>query len=140
MLAVALLSAGFSARTANAIAYGSFGVASVEDLRDRPLGTRDEPGSLLQQLGMTSGVGAQGIEEVEAFRAGLHPQRGRRPVNTFTITLTPAQLAALDNWIEKQPDGLSRLEAIRAIVDATLPSGGLGPPQQSARGKRRGIQ
>ncbi len=36
------------------------------------------------------------------------------------VRLQPAQLAALDDWIAKQPKPVSRPEAIRAIVAARL--------------------
>lgn len=44
----------------------------------------------------------------------------RPPTTPVMVRLQPDQLAALDAWISAQPDSLTRPEAIRRIVAATL--------------------
>jgi hypothetical protein len=46
--------------------------------------------------------------------------RPRKDPTLIHLTLLPKQLSLLDNWISKQPDDLSRPEAIRRIVDRAL--------------------
>lgn len=53
----------------------------------------------------------------------LAKKRGRPATGrgqTIGVRMLPAQLAALDAWIAKQPKRVSRPEAIRAMVTASL--------------------
>jgi hypothetical protein len=57
------------------------------------------------------------------FRTKTNPRgRPRKDPTSIHLTLLPEQLSSLDNWISKQPDDLSRPEAIRRIVDRALVS------------------
>jgi hypothetical protein len=55
-------------------------------------------------------------------RTKTKPGRPRKDPTSIHLTLLPKQLSLLDNWISKQPDDLSRPEAIRRIVDRALGS------------------
>ena len=51
----------------------------------------------------------------------MAPKKRRGPLPTgigtsINVRLQPAQLAALDNWIEDQPQAVSRPEALRQIL------------------------
>ncbi len=52
----------------------------------------------------------------------VRKSRGRPAINAtpVTVRISPGQLAALDAWIAKQPKPVSRPEAIRAMVAASL--------------------
>jgi hypothetical protein len=55
----------------------------------------------------------------------LAKKRGRPATGrgkTIGVRMLPDQLAALDAWIDRQPEPVSRPEAIRAMVAASLQS------------------
>ncbi len=121
-----LRAAGFSRRTANALVYSSR-VESLEALMSGPWGDRNDTTSLCWELSVTPGLGPKGVAEVLAFREGRDPRTAVAPGPIKAILLLgPEEVAALDAWIAKQPEPVSRPEAIRAFVAAGLDLGNGG--------------
>jgi hypothetical protein len=117
----AFRAAGFSTRTANALIY-SARINHPDELKTGDWGNgRPDDEGLSRRLTVTPNLGAKGLAEVEAFRAGRDPRTAVAPGPTkFTVPLDDGQLAALDAWIAAQPKPVSRPEAIRAMVAVAL--------------------
>ena len=119
-LSQALKGAGFSSRTAHALAYGSV-ATSLADLKSRPWGSREEQDGLMWDLRCLPNLGPKGMAEVVAFRAGLDPRSAKAPgAERVSVPFKPEELASLDAWIAKQPSKTNRPEAIRILTAAAL--------------------
>jgi hypothetical protein len=96
--------------------------SDVEELRTRRWGN-GAPGDdgLLRQLSTVPGLGPKGIAQVEAWRNGRHPSSAVAPGPVrVSVPLEPDTVTALDAWIAQQPTPVTRAEAIRAMVTASL--------------------
>jgi hypothetical protein len=108
-LAAELAEAGFSTRAINALIY-SLQLESLEALRRAPWE------DLMLELSRTPNVGKKVIAEVEAFRSGRDP-KSAVPIQTYvSVPFDAHALAALDAWISRQPEQLTRPEAVRCLV------------------------
>jgi hypothetical protein len=70
--------------------------------------------------------------------SGTKKRIGRPPVGSTSINvrLPPAELAALDAWIARQPDAPSRPEALRRFAQMALANEGEGAkPRRTAKRK-----
>jgi hypothetical protein len=56
----------------------------------------------------------------KSIRVYTKKQRAEAPGTMVGVRLQPDQLAALDAWIEHQPDSLSRPEAVRRLIELGL--------------------
>ncbi len=119
-LGQALREAGFSGRTAQALAYCGL-IQTPEDLKTMRWGEPSDRTTLRGMLGVVPGLGPKGIAEIEAFRATGAPRDAELNAPTSVSTkLHPAELAALDRWIERQDTRVSRSQAVRLIVLSEL--------------------
>jgi len=124
-----LLTAGLSSRTTNALIFGA-DLYSIEQLTKPRWGDPKDRDSLHWWLCRVPGLGPKGIAEVVALRAGRDPGAARLlGQRAVTVPLGSADLGALDAWIAKQPKPITRPEAIRAIVRASLHLMGEGGPE-----------
>lgn len=117
-----LEAAGFSSRTANALAYSGT-IESVAQLRVADWGDPAEGNGLGWTLLRVPGVGPRGLAEVNAFRAGASPREAEKyVVPRLSVAIDSQTLAALDLWRHTQADKPSRSEAARRVLSGTLAS------------------
>lgn len=115
-----LRAAGFSTRATNALVYSS-GIGSLEELRSRPWGDRQDTTSLQWALSVRGSLGPREIAEVVAFREGRDPRKAVAPIPmNVVVPLQPDDLAALDAWIAEQAKPLSRSQAVGVLMTQGL--------------------
>jgi hypothetical protein len=112
--------AGFSSRTAHGLIYGAR-IESLDELRREPWGSVEQRVGLAWQISTAPNCGKKAMAEAMAFREGKDPRFARAAgAISVNVPLSEGLAANLDVWIAKQPNPVSRAQAIRAFVAAGL--------------------